>query len=1273
MTTTTNPNLSIFKTLISLNAGRGCSEVQTNSTATYLNGDELSQLESRVRIYEQRKIMFGKTDAAILVLENLEKLIKDPTEKDKYTRSQIVTLVGKKLDVEQKVKNFSDQFLKEYRILVDEDDSAKAGGLSGIDLRDAQGLAPRADGSPFKTSDADLKLALTKYKTDQGVYKDIEDLKTFMDAFEIELEKFQRISPLQAEDILTKYNFNPWNLAKLGRPSLNELKLAVIARENLINEYKDAFNDYRPTDQAEIDKKIEDFVNPNKQNGDAVGANWPVGKSGMDYIHGYTDSELQLQIGELQNSATALNAQIGGLNAAKASYRTEFGTDTKVEAQIAGLTSKQAVLDAAKERRKLIAELTSYSALNSDFTNQNDADLRLTLDEKKSIFKAYYKEYKMSPSIVFQQTASIVDVAKKTGTRRDLNNRARRVMNTALVDTLQATVQDDNAKYEAELDIREKMVKAFTELGGENQEPGWKNLDNAQLQSEVDARKLIIDQLEAVYKNQRTVLDAQKKLKNTDIKLVINKREQLLRDIATRNLNPSGDSADKSDQMLNDMIRANDDDYNSTLDDITKFSGSQKQGDAPSNTPKLSDLKDELKKLTDARRMLLMEANTLASTQDANLSINGTKLSVVVAGLQSMSNKEVEDKVKEIKKVTKSTNQSNALESRLTDMSSNISLMGQMVKGIDMSDIQAAETQAVNIRKTYDEKGKDLDDVEADINSDTSLATAARDKLIIEVKKVKEQLNKGIIELDKKEQDIKAAVSAQANTQQNAKRIKDYIADIDAQNLQASNLIDKFNVTYETKTEYAIEMLDSHLQKELSRLNGLTSIESQEATAFGTKLEELRKGGGDWSPGEEVSVMIQSFSNFDDPDGGVITGQSTNSQRTTFAPLIKRGGKDINLVVNQQDQNAPFKNLDLGWEEKDKEDSVFISSWARIVPNRDNSDSITMLNSLGLEWLTEPLYVDMLDRRQVFNYNGFLSHYINLLKVGNHVDLTKRAEYTNDDGKPIMCSILLPTNKTLGGIFGVPVDLVTVGVAGSGDIEFLAAPSIGGLITEIRKTLIEAGTAIKTRFFPNRDERKDINDILKTFYIVEGNGVKATPDSDVIDITNDNTFGDEQTWTKVLKEEKDGTRPERFLKPGSDALASYEAGFTDKACAEAAFGFLQEELLDIAKIKLRVHRIQPYDSMTKGAGTKNGKPYLCLQCANLNKYCVLIKDTRSVDFDFTDIRNKLYIFNVDGVALRKHNDGMKVAAATAGTTPVASQLLDTDDEDVSNFRFIPNI
>ena len=126
MTTTTNPNLSIFKTLISLNAGRGCSEVQTNTQASFLNGDEMRQLEVRVRIYEKRKNMYDKTDDAIVSLDRLAKLIENNAAKDQFTQSAAVAAVGKKIDVENKVNNFSDEFLKEYKILTDEDDDAKA-------------------------------------------------------------------------------------------------------------------------------------------------------------------------------------------------------------------------------------------------------------------------------------------------------------------------------------------------------------------------------------------------------------------------------------------------------------------------------------------------------------------------------------------------------------------------------------------------------------------------------------------------------------------------------------------------------------------------------------------------------------------------------------------------------------------------------------------------------------------------------------------------------------------------------------------------------------------------------------------------------------------------------------------------------------------------------------------------------------------------------------------------------------------------------------------
>lgn len=1271
MTTASNPNLSIFKTLLSLNTGRGCSVVETNTGASYLNGDELSQLEVRVRIYDKRKKMYNNTNAAIVILDNLADLIKDDAAKDKFIQSGASSLTAQKLEVEERVQKLSERFLEQYEILVDEDKDAAQGGMMGIDIRDKQGLAPRVDASPFRIEDGDLKAALTKYDTSQGAYKEIDDVRTIFKLFNQELATLKRISPASVEDILTKFNFNPWDVSRAGRPSLNELKLAVTAREQLVQGYIDAFDAYLPTDAGEKQKKLDTFVNPNKAAGDTVGTNWPIGKSGMDYIHGYTDAELQSQTLQLRNSSAAQAAQLGGLTAAKAAYRNLFGSDPKVEGQIAGLTAAADVVKAQAARTKLIAKLKDYSPLSTDFSDQSDSELQLKLDTAKNIFIAYYQEYKDQPSIVFQQNSKLNDILALTNQRRDLNQRAAAIMSPVLVDLLTTDVGDDNAKYEAAIVEREKAVKAFKEIGGDSNNPTYKDLSDAQLKTEYDARKLIIDRVKDSYKNQRDVLDAMIKKKNSEVQLDLNARDTLLQDIGARNLNPNGDSELKRDQELKDLIRLNDDKYNELVSDITLATGTAFAGNAPTNTPPLKDLESQFKKLSDARQLLLKEADTILATSSA-LMINGKALSEVVDELKTMSNSDIDAKLKEIKAIAKGTSQANAMGAKVSAIEASIAGLGQLIKTLDMSDLQKAKTKALNYRRGLDGYLTDLDQDAVDIKTDTSLSPAKKAELQGDVNRVRQMIVDEKNNLGVKDQEIKDEESKAANTQARAAQVQKYIAEIDSQNLQSSNLVDDFNVTYETKTSYAIEMLQELLDAEMSRLNNLDAQKAQEANDFVTKLDELRNGVKDvFDPGEEVSIMIQSLSNFDTPDGGVITGQSSNSQKTMFSKSVKMGSKSINLTGSAQ---APLKSIELGWEEVDKTDSLFISSWARVVPNRDTAESITMLKTMGLEWLTEPLYVDMLDRKRVFNYNGFLREYQQLLKDDNTVDYTKRAEYTDDQGVPIRCSILLPSNTSLGGIFGVPVDLVTVGVAGTKPIEYLAAPSIGGLLTEVRERLIQAGVSPKTRSFPNRDERNDINDILKAFFIPDGGGVKATPNSDPIDITDDATFGDEQAWTKVLKAEADGTSSSiRFLTPGSPAKLAYDSGFIERACTEAAFGFLQEELLNVAKVKLRIHRVQPYGKMTTiGAGNKKGTPYLCLQCANLNNYCVLIKDNRSPVFDFLDISRRLYIFNKDGKKLEEHNDDMKLRAASV-IPPQPPQLLDTDDEDVSNFRFIPNI
>ena len=1273
MTTASNPNLSIFKTLLSLNTGRGCSVVETNTGTSYLAGDELSQLEARVRIYEKRKKMYNKTDAAIDILNNLADLIKNDAAKDKFVQiNGAPTLTALKLEVEERVQKLSERFLEQYKILVEENNLAAQGGIMAIDIRVQQGLAPRVDASPFSIEDGKLNTALAKYETSQGAYKEIDDLMTIFKVFNEELATLKRISPASVDDILAKFNFNPWDITRTGQPALNQLKLAVTAREQLVQGYIAAFNAYLPTDAGEKQKKLDTFVNPNKAAGDTVGLNWPVGKSGMDYIHGYSENQLQSQTLQLRNNIAVQAAQLGGLTAAKVAYRNEFGSDPKVEGQITGLTSAADVQNAQAKRAKIIAELTKYSKLSSVFSDQSDDDLQLKLDTAKNIFIAYYREYKDQPSIVFQQSSDLNNIMALTNQRQALNQRAAAIMSTVLVDLLTTDVGDDNAKYEAAIVQREKAVKAFKEIGGESNNPTYMDLSDAELKTEYDARKLIIDRVKASYKNQRDVLDDMIKKKNSKVELDLNARETLLQDIGARNLNPDGDSISKGDQVLEDLIQKNDDRYNELVSEITLATGTPFAGNAPTNTPPLRDLETQFKQLSDARQLLLQDADTILATS-SGLVIKGKALREVVSELKTMSNSDIEAKLKEIEAIAKGTSQANMMGARVSAIEASIAGLGQLIESLDMSDLQQAKKTAMGYRRALDNYLTELDKEDGDIETDTSLSPVKKAELKGDVARVRQMIGREKVKVGVKDQEIKQEESKAANTQARAAQVQQYIAEIQDQDAQSSNLVDDFNVTYETKTEYAIEMLQDLLNAEMSRLKNLDAEKAQESNDFVIKLDELRKGKDLFDPGEEVSILIQSLSNFDTPDGGVITGQSSNSQKTMFYKSVKMRSKSINLTGSAQ---APLKSIELGWEEVDKTDRLFISSWARVVPNRDTDQSKEVLKTMGLEWLTEPLYVDMLDRKRVFNYNGFLREYQQLLKDDNTEDYTKRAEYTDAQGVPIRCSILLPSNTSLGGIFGVPVDLVTVGVAGTEPIEYLAAPSIGGLLTEVRERLIEAGVSPKTRSFPNRDERNDINDILKAFFIPDdGGGVKATPNSDPIDITDDATFGDFEAWKKVLKAEADGTSSGiRFLIPGSPAKLAYDSGFIEQACTEAAFGFLQEELLNVAKVKLRIHRVQPYENMKSvGAEKKKGTPYLCLQCANKNNYCVLIKDNRSPVFDFLDISRRLYIFNKDGKGLEDHNKMMSVEAAMASTTPVASTLLDTDDEDVSNFRFIPNI
>ncbi len=1289
MTTATNPNVAIFKTLISANAGPGCSEVKTNGGVQFLNGDELSKLEVRVRLYEKRKAMYGKTDAAVQELNNLGALLADQAARATFASSAQTSYTDRKIEIEGKLKSFADEFLKEYKVLEDEDLNAKPIGGVGFDLRDAQGLAPAVSGGPFKNQDAQLNLALIQYKPDQGTYKLVEACLDKIAKFNQELTILERISPETEEMLLTKFNFNPWNLVRAGDPGLNEIGMARTQRERLIKEYVDAFNGYQPSNDATAEqKKIDTYVNPQKKADQSQGSSdqFPMGKSGMDIIHDMNDADLNIAITDLNNQSSALAAQVGGTTSAKTSYRNEFGIngilDPKVEVQITALQSAADVNNAAIKRRQVLARLSSYNMQGVDLKGMDDNELQILLAENEDAFKNYYAAYNETADVSFQQASNLSQVIQDTTDRNSLNRRADKIMNAALKDALVLKVLTNNVEYQKAIEKREKMVKEFLDLGGANQNPTYQDLDDNRLQQELDARKAIIDRANDVYTNLPTELTALKKLKNTEVTLEIQEREVLLKSYADRGLNGANDSATFSDTTVKDKIKAHDDEYNAAISDITVASGVATVGDAATNMPTLADLRVELKKLRDARALLIGKAQAIQASNDASTDINGEKLSDIVNGLSAsqLSNAAMEAKIKGIETVLRALSASNSLDKKLQSMENQIGVTQGLIDAVDMSDLGEAQKAATRLGQSLTQTGNDLDSFKQTVDTDGSLdggnpTGPQRQKLDKEVARVKALLQAERVRLDKKDQSIADAIANTANTQQNAARIKDYQAKITQQNLQSSGLNDDFNVTYETTTDNAISLLDRLIQAEVGRVSALTGAQLQEADDFNQKLKELANGdGNDFGPGEEISITIQSLSNFDAPDVGTITGNSGKSQRTAFATEITRGSRNIKLLQSANAE-APFKALDLGWEEDDSVDKVFISSWARIVPNTSSAASKTMLKEMGLEWLTETIYVDMLDRTNVYNRNGFLRHYKDLLSSGTNKDVARRAEYTSN-GKPVTCTIALPNNKTLGGLFGVPMDKVTVGVAQGSEIEFLAAPSIRGLIKEIRDTLIHAdkqpGDA--PRFFPDKDERRDINDILKTFFVQDGNGVKAYPNAQTIDVEDDATFGGEQEWKAVLDDEAKKAPQDRFyLAPGTEASEAYNKKSYDEACAAAAFSFIQTELLDLYKIKLRVHSIQAYGNMqTVGAQNKSGKPYLCLQCSGLNDYCVLIADNRSPEFDFSDESRKLYIFNMDGKELDKHNLA-KAAAVTTAMNGSGQSFLDTDDEDVSTFRFIPNI
>jgi hypothetical protein len=1282
MASVINPSLNIFKTLISANAGEGCPNVEVDNTANYYTSNELMQLQVRVRIYEKRKIMYAKTGPASTELKNLADLVSDTAARDMNFTSNVSTLEDQKNAVEEKVDKFLEEFKKQYKILEDEDWYAKDTGTS-VDLRDAQGLAPAASSSPFKTSDMDLTSALALYELalPGAAYDKVKKFKEHIQKFDEQLALYVRISPNDVESTLAKYNFNIWETLRLPDPGLSDLINAVVARELLIQQYKNAWNLYMPQNPTDVDAKMDTYVNPNKLPMDAQGSTgqFPIGVSGEQIIHNTEDVDLNNKVSGLKSLTAAAALLLGGRNIAVKEYKDEFGNEQVVVAQIATLLSAAEVNQAKLDRRKLVSKLSTLRAAAATPTTESmtDQDLETEITRLELIFAAYYKAYGGSVDITFQQVSDVLKVEALTKEREGLNSRAVDVFSAFLLTNLKNDVGDDNKAYEKKIKFREDAVEQLKEFGGQHENPNWKSLDAGSLKAAIAQRKLIIDKVASLYKGTNNVVTLEdiKKLDNAQATLESDARLNLMQEISKRALDPNNDANTKTDSELNDLIGANDAKYDNAIQEISKYSGIPESGNASTNNPTMLKLESKLSKLKEKRTILMASATSISAAADPNLTISGVKLSVIIDKLSTLSNGEIEKKLEEIEKVSKNQSVKTTFIEALKNHKANIGLSSGIISAIDVSDTKKAEELVLVQKNSLDQTGQDIDTIEVDIKQEPSLDSTAKSELETDLKEVKTYLETARIKLNMKVQNIQQAKNNTVQSQASAARIKTYQSVVDNQNLQASDLVDKFNVTYETETSFAIQMLEKKEESELARLATLSPEAVASVSNFTSKLDELRKGATDWAAGEEISMAIQRLSNFDDVDNGDILGDSSKSQRAQFSSEVDISNQRVKLL-KVDNPDAPFESLDLGWDEKDDEDTLFISSWARLVPNLPEGKK--GLERLGLEWLTETLYVDMLDRKNVFNYNGFLNHYRELLKSRTNKDFAKRASYTDSVGKPVTMRVELPGNTNLGGSIGIPLDMVTVGVAQGEDIDFLAGPSIEGLIPYLRNTLIDPDKKEPARIYPNMEERRDINNILKTFFITDSDGksVKAYPAAgDWLNVEDEDQFGKE-AWKSAL--DNDAALPEDqkvHLKKGTAARNAYDLNLLELASTEAAYAFIQRELLDVAKIKLRFHRIQPYKPMTQGAAEIKGKAYLGVQCSGLNNYCVLFKDGRSRKFDFLAPELKVYIFNMDGEDLKKYNKAIKISAAATTASGVGApvSLLDTDDEDVSNFRFIPNI
>lgn len=1199
-----------------------CDEIELDSNKRFYTQGQVKQIQEAVKLYvDRKKILEDNIGANSNIVEALKGILKDLGDVNDFITNRIANndeIRTKDELIEMKdiyLKNHK-EFEKEYKNFFDNQlNKAIENNPFTVSIQQADGLNDKFDYMEDRNDEYT-----------QEPFKSLLKCASFVKTREELLQKlfklFTGLAALDNAATRKKFPMNFWDPTVIAADVIQNIENAIKIREKAIQNYKVEYNI----------NNAEDFVRANGQNFPTL----------EEEVFNYKTTIVNDMSRRIQVLASKRQQTQASIQAAKDRYKSTFiNSPDNVKSQIDDFNDERLINQQKNKRKDLLKQLNmirSNPPQGEVYKNMLDSALENILQKREDLLKKYEKTFNFTIENndnrgLYQALDN--DIQIKIDKRKKLLEEAENYYTPEKLNKINKN-EAINSKFEILIGKRKTLVDKLNKYRADIDKGDWKELDDTDLEELVEKREKAVNGLKNTFESATDLLFKQEinVLKKEKLKELATERNEILNKLKQSYtgededlpLNYESKSLGDIKNILNERLKQ----YEEVARKVKELSGNTNT-DPLTNDPKLKDLKEELTKLEEER--IILEA----------------RLKILKLPIQQLWTQESIQTNQKLEEFINNGSTTNDLTKEIQLIQKNIDVIDTSISnGLD--EITTNPGNISNIKKIYKEETDAFDlekkkfaELQNRIKNDTSIFDTNKQLLNAEITKVE----KTIKEVVEKIENLGVIIKKQEKSR---REIDEIVSEIYIVSFQPN-----INTTT-VKNILAEEIIKS---KNNDNENGSLKNIVLNKEGFNVDGDTLSKG---YYP----VLWLQTFTNIDD----------TDNKRLRFISRY-----DGQQVLGYASNEALFDATKTGfaWSEQGKNGSIFwVNGWCRITINENITPrGQIILDELGLGIIksNQTLYINLENRTEILARTEFLEKLKNNLeKFGDYEkrSVTKNVKYN-----------VKVQNWFDGANFAkVPLDEVEhIDFSGSNSnpIKYLIAPSRDEFINSIRKQYKKVNANVDK--YPDSQSRATIQDLFDVLFPKAGNARSGVSwngqETNAIDLTDekrwsDTTFAEnlskkDNSIGKVVKSQNNTLQ----IVDSLEKMKAVEGTFTRDDIINAFWNQIKFELVDGGSPRILVHRISKYEKLQReSAEPEKSKTEFYVECISDGGegYCLKYDTTVAENISsFFDEEKKLFIF--------KDEDDVRSRNAKALTTSslVKEELLDTDDESVQTFRFVPNI